>query len=74
MPTTNILSIIPINKPTHALKKVIKTAINSADAISEFFLGIAIATYAQAKPVNMRVRDKAICIKGFIKVMNGKVK
>jgi hypothetical protein len=43
-PITNILKIIPTNKPTQALKKVIKTAIKRAEAISEFFLGIAIAT------------------------------
>ena len=69
-----MLRIIPTNKPIHALKKVIKTAINKADAISEFFFGIAMATYAHAKPVNINVSVNAICINGFINVMNGNVK
>ena len=64
---------MPNNKPTQALKKVINTAIKRADAISEFFFGIAIATYAHAKPVRTRVNVNAICIKGFIKVINGRV-
>ena len=69
-----MLSKIPTKRPTQALKKVMKTAINNADAISVFFLGIAMATYAHAKPVSISVNVRAICINGFIKVINGSVK
>ena len=69
-----MLSKIPTNSPTHALKNVIKTAISNADAISVFFFGIAMATYAHAKPVKINVNVRAICINGFINVMKGSVK
>ena len=60
MPTTNTLKIIPISNPNHTYspEKAINKAINNDDAISGLLLGIASATYAQAKPVKTRVKFK----------------